>query len=183
MSSFKATNPNSGKIKFETDTVAIIETNVDDVTGEILARTIEQLMSAGAYDATASPYLGKKGRMGSTVRVVCARDSFEKFAEILVEETGTLGAKVTEWTRLIVPRRQMSVPLEIEGFNGNISVKVARVNGRIRIKPELSDARRVSEACGLPLREVLEMITSRAMSYASQKKSEEAGKQEVKESD
>ncbi|HZW56398.1 MAG TPA: nickel insertion protein [Nitrososphaerales archaeon] len=173
-SSFRAgsTNLKASATKFEQDTVAVVETNVDDVTGEVLGRTIDRLISEGAYDATVSSYLAKKGRMGDTIRVVCQRDSFEKFAEILIEETGTLGVKVTEWTRLIVPRRQISVPIEIEGFRGNVSVKIADVNGRLRIKPEVSEAKQISDDQKIPLRDVLEVITETARKHIAKESSE-----------
>ena len=153
----------NGAIKFDRDIVAVLETNVDDVTGEILARVIERLLNEGAFDATASPYLGKKGREGNTVKVVCSTDSIEKFAQILVEETGTLGVKTTEYTRLIVPRRVISFPIAIENYKGNVSVKVAEFKGRIlRIKPEISEARQISESQKIALRDVLEQISSTA---------------------
>jgi uncharacterized protein (DUF111 family) len=153
-------------IKFERDIVSVLETNVDDVTGEILPRAIERALSEGAYDATASPYLGKKGRQGNTIRIVCSTDSTEKLAQVLVEETGTLGVKMTEYTRLIVPRRIVSVPIVIENFKGNVSVKVTEWKGRvIRVKPEISDAKQISDSQKIPLREVLEQISYLAKQY------------------
>ena len=68
------------RIDFEEDTVAVIESNVDDVTGEVLSATIERFIGAGALDATVSSFLGKKGRMGQTVRVVCHPDTVLKFS-------------------------------------------------------------------------------------------------------
>ena len=143
---------NRSKIDFERDIVALVETNVDDVTGEVLARTVERLMEEGALDATVGSFMGKKGRIGQTMRVVCSRGSAEQFAEILVEETGTLGVKTTEWTRLIVPRRVLSVPVRIGKFKGRVSVKVSRIGSGLRIKPELSEAKRISDSQKIPLR-------------------------------
>lgn len=148
----------ANKIGFERDVVAIVETNVDDTSGEILGRAIDRLMAEGAYDATVTPYLGKKGRTGHTVRALCSHDSIDKFAQILVEETGTLGVKTLEYTRLIVPRKIMSVPFEIGRYKGRVNVKVAEVNGRFRIKPETSEAKQISDSQKIPLREVLDVI-------------------------
>jgi len=155
------------KIKFERDTVALVESNVDDVTGEVLARTVERLMEEGAFDATVISFLGKKGRMGQTVRVVCAKGSAEKFAEILVEETGTLGVKTTEWTRLIVPRKIVNVPVRIGNFSGSVTVKASNTGFGMRIKPELSEAKRISDSEKIPLRRVLEIISRTAESELS----------------
>jgi len=155
---------NQSKIKFERGTVTLVESNVDDVTGEVLSRTVERLMEEGAFDATVSSFMGKKGRMGQTVRVVCAKGSAEKFAEILVEETGTLGVKTTEWIRLIVQRRVLCVPVRIGNFRGSVSVKAARIGSGLRIKPELSEAKRISDGEKIPLRQVLEIISRTAES-------------------
>ncbi len=151
------------RIDFEKDVVTIVETNVDDVTGEILARTIERLMKEGAFDATVSEFQGKKGRIGQTVRVVCAKGSEEKFGKILVEETGTLGVKTTEWTRLIVPRRTVSISATIGKFHGNLNVKVSKIGSGLRIKPELEEAKKISDSENIPLRQVMEMISQQAL--------------------
>ncbi|MDA4112361.1 MAG: LarC family nickel insertion protein [Thaumarchaeota archaeon] len=147
------------EIKFESDTVSIVETNVDDVTGEVLAQTIEILISAGAYDATVSSFIGKKGRMGQTVRAVCSRENVQKLAEIMVEETGTLGVKIVEYKRLIVPRKEVVVPIKLRKFSGVVKVKVAVLGSGYRIKPELAEAKKISDQEGIPLRKVLEEIT------------------------
>lgn len=146
-------------IKFERDIVAVVETDVDDVTGEILGRTIEKIMAEGAYDSIVIPYLGKKGRPGQLIRVVCSADSAERFAQVLVEETGTLGVKISEMTRLIVPRKEVLVPISIDSFRGTVKVKVAEIRGKYRIKPELAEAKQIAEALKIPLREVIESIT------------------------
>ncbi len=150
-------------MKFEKDIVVIVETNVDDVTGEVLAFVIDRLLNEGAYDATASTYIGKKGRLGYTIRVVCSKRTAQKIAKILVEETGTLGVKMTEYTRLIVPRKVRKFPVSIEGFRGKATVKVAKHARKIlRIKPEISEAKKIAESHNIPLREVIERIVTSA---------------------
>ncbi len=163
--------PRRTQLKFERDIVAVVETNVDDVSGEILGRTVERLMLEGAFDATASSHLGKKGRMGHTVRAICSTDLVEKLAQILVEETGTLGVKTTEYTRLIVPRRVVSVPFELADFRGNVNVKVAEIRGKFRIKPEASEARQISDSQKVPLRDVMDAIISTTKTFLETQKS------------
>lgn len=152
-------------VKFEQDVVAVLETNVDDTTGEILGQTLERLIGEGAYDATITAFTGKKGRTGQTVRVICPNASVQKFAEILVEETGTLGVKVMQWTRLIVPRKRISFPLVIQNYEGNVSAKIAWIRGSARIKPEFSEAQKISDELKIPLRDVLERITEGARKH------------------
>ena len=153
---------NKRKIKFDRDRVAVLETNIDDVTGEVLSRVADRLIEEGALDATVTAFVGKKGRIGQTVRVTTEPDSVENLAQILVEETGTLGVKTTEYERLIVPRRTHSIPFQLNGYKRKVKVKLARINESIRIKPEFSEARMISEKTGVPLREVLDLIVESA---------------------
>jgi pyridinium-3,5-bisthiocarboxylic acid mononucleotide nickel chelatase len=150
------------KMKFNRDRVVVIETNVDDVTGEVISHAIDRLIEEGALDATATTFLGKKGRLGQTVRVTALPNSVESLAQILVEETGTLGVKTTEFERLIVPRKTLSIPFQLQRYKGKVQVKFAKINESIRIKPEFSTARSISEKTGVPLREVIELISESA---------------------
>jgi uncharacterized protein (DUF111 family) len=155
------------RIKFYRDIISLVETNVDDVTGEVIAATIERVLSEGAYDATSTPFVGKKGRPGQTIRIICDRREVDKFAQILVLETGTLGVKTCEYRRLIVPRNNTVIPIKIGRFSGDVNVKIARIGSGYRLKPELSEARRISEREGLPLRHVLDLITFAAAKQIS----------------
>ena len=165
ISNSKTTKKAAISLTFEKDDVAVVETNVDDISGEVVGRAIERLLEEGAYDATAISFLGKKGRMGQTIRVTCPVDSAERFASFLVEETGTLGVKISQHTRLIVPRKEMSVPVSIKNFKGTVRVKISDVRGRKRIKPEYADAARISELEHVPLRDVLEIISDTTRRY------------------
>ena len=137
---------------------------MDDVSGEILARTVELLLEEGAFDVTVSPFLGKKGRPGQTVRVVCARESMEKFAELLVGETGTLGVKVSEWSRWVVPRKIVTIPVVVGNFRGKIDVKVSKLADGIKIKPEFEQARAIAIREKLPVLRVMELVSEQARS-------------------
>src|SRR4029079_4703601 len=73
--------------------VQLLETNVDDATGEVIAHTIASLIAAGAHDAWASPIVMKKGRPAHTVHALCDPLLTERVAAVLVGETGTLGLR------------------------------------------------------------------------------------------
>lgn len=152
-------------MRFEKDTITLLETNVDDTTGEVLGRAVERLIGEGAYDATLTNYTGKKGRIGQTVRVVCSEQDVEKFAELLVEETGTLGVKVLKCTRLIVPRKQISFPLVIKNYQWKVNAKISWIKGSARIKPEASQAQKISDDLKLPLRDVLDKMVEEGRRY------------------
>ena len=149
-------------IKYSKDTVSLIETNVDDVSGEVLARVIEVSLDKGAYDATASQYIGKKGRPGFTVRITCDKERARTFADLLVRETGTLGVKVKETERWVVKRSQKTLAVRINGKTRKIRIKVALIDGRERFKPEFEDAKKLSDEFKIPLRSVFEIVSKQA---------------------
>jgi uncharacterized protein (TIGR00299 family) protein len=125
----------------------LVEANVDDVTGEVLAHTITELLSAGAHDAWATPIVMKKGRPAHTVHALCDDAAFAAVCAVLVAETGTLGIRATNVERWPQQREERTV--EVEGQT--IRVKLAA--GRVKV--EHDDAASAARALGLPLREVI----------------------------
>jgi uncharacterized protein (DUF111 family) len=127
--------------------VRLLEVNVDDVTGEVLAHAITSLMAAGAHDAWISPIVMKKGRPAHTVHVLCEEVRTGEFAELLARETGSLGVRGSTIERWPISREESTV--DIDGHS--IRVKIAAH----RVKVEFDDAARAAIALGLPVREVL----------------------------
>ncbi len=140
-------------LQFERDKVALLETNVDDATGEIIAHTIERLLEEGALDASAVPFTGKKGRPGFTVRVTCYPVTVEKFAAILLRETGSFGLKLTTVDRLKVQRKEPSMRVVIDGKPYSVRIKTSDQN--FRSKPEFADAENIAKSTGLHLLKIL----------------------------
>jgi hypothetical protein len=126
--------------------IALLETNVDDVTGEVLAHTVALLLAAGAHDAWITPVTGKKGRPAHVVSVVCDPARAAEVRTILVTETGTLGVRNQRLHRWVSPRGIHEVL--VDGH----PVRVKR--GPSRVKAEHDDVVRVARLVGLPLREV-----------------------------
>jgi pyridinium-3,5-bisthiocarboxylic acid mononucleotide nickel chelatase len=133
----------------------LVEANVDDVTGEVLAHTITELLRAGAHDAWATPIVMKKGRPAHTLHALCDEASFATVCDVLIAETGTLGiraATVERW-----PQQREERTVEIDGQS--IRVKVAR--GRVKV--EHDDAVAAAGALGIPLRHILLRAEARAL--------------------
>lgn len=128
--------------------VQLVETNVDDVTGEIVAHTISRLLDNGAHDAWATPIIMKKGRPAFTVHVLCEPARTEHMAEILVAETGTLGVRATSMERW--PQQRTESVVDVDGHD--IRVKIA--SGRIKV--EFDDAARAASSLGVSVREVID---------------------------
>jgi hypothetical protein len=142
------------------DRVVQLETNVDDVTGEVLGYLIEKLMQAGALDVSVLPALMKKGRAGFVVRAIARHEETELLAGIIIRETGSLGVRIFPSVhRLIAEREQRSVQVEVGGQIFPAQVKVSRMEGKIiSVKPEYENCKRIAEDSGLPLRTVIKKV-------------------------
>jgi uncharacterized protein (TIGR00299 family) protein len=129
--------------------VILLETNVDDATGETLAHTITALLAAGAHDAWVTPIVMKKGRPAHTISALADVALAQQVADALIRESGTLGVRGTTLERWPAERREDVV--EVAGFPVRVKVSPGRV------KVEHDDAARVADRAGLPLREVLSL--------------------------
>ncbi len=142
------------------DRVVQLESNVDDVTGEVLGYLIERLMGEGALDVCILPALMKKGRPGSVIRAIIRAEDSERLAGIIIRETGSLGVRVfPSIHRFLAEREEIVVEVELAGQAHQARLKVSRLEGEmISLKPEYEDCRRIAEKTGLALREVREKV-------------------------
>jgi len=127
--------------------VRLLETNVDDVTGEVLAHTVSALMDAGAHDAWITSILMKKGRPAYTIHVLAEPTLAASLSEILISETGTLGIRGSTIERW--PQRRTNSTTTIDGY-----VVATKTNDDGRTKIEHDHAAAVAVATGRPLRSI-----------------------------
>lgn len=135
----------------------LVEANVDDVTGEVLAHTITSLLAAGAFDAWATPIVMKKGRPAHTVHALCDDATLFAVSRVMIAETGTLGIRATTVERWPQQREQRDVDV------GGHLVRV-KVSGS-RVKAEHDDAVAAAAALGIPLRDVLRRAETAAAEH------------------
>ena len=140
--------------KTEMDTVKILETNVDDVSGEILGYLIEKIMKVGAKDISIYPGITKKGRPTNLISIMCDDEKIETITDILVLETGTLGIRILDSNRLIVSRTNHSFSLTFEGKSFEINYKKSTYKGKTHFKIEFEDLKNISETLDKPIRDV-----------------------------
>ena len=129
---------------FDIDSVKILETNVDDVSGEILGNLIEKIMEKGAKDVSIYHGITKKGRPTNLVSVICSDENVEKIVDTLVLETGTLGIRISESNRFIVPRTIHTVSLTLNGKSFQVNYKKSSFKGKTDFKIEFDDLKNVS---------------------------------------
>jgi len=130
----------------------VLEANLDDATGEIVAGAIESLLAEGALDAWAAPVTMKKGRPGVVLGVLCSASSAEALAAVVLRETTTIGVRLATVDRIERPRRTV----EVETAFGKIPVKIAEGPfGPPQIKPEWDACASAARAHGVPVRVVI----------------------------
>lgn len=124
----------------------LLEANLDDATGEVLAHAVSELLAAGAHDAWITPMIMKKGRPAHVVSALCDPALADQVAKVLMAETGTLGVRGQTVTRWLARRQREEV--EVDGFPVRVKVSPGRV------KAEYDDVARVARRVGRPIREI-----------------------------
>lgn len=139
--------------------MVLIETNIDDMTGEMLAYVQEKLMAEGAADAWLTPIQMKKGRPAVILSAICSEANEEAVARTILRETSTLGVRVRPVRRWEAEREEW----EFESSLGPAAVKVKRLADEpARVAPEYEACRRLAEASGLPLADVYRVVQEEA---------------------
>jgi pyridinium-3,5-bisthiocarboxylic acid mononucleotide nickel chelatase len=136
----------------EADAVYLIETNLDNVSGELVGYLFEKLFTAGAVDVYTTPVQMKKSRPGLKVSVLAPPDRRRAVEEVLLRETPTFGLRRVLMERTKLDRRMV----EVDTPYGPIAVKEGlREGGVLKAAPEFESARRAAERHGVPLAKVL----------------------------
>ncbi|MEA5037614.1 Pyridinium-3,5-bisthiocarboxylic acid mononucleotide nickel insertion protein [bioreactor metagenome] len=135
--------------------IVILETNIDDVSGEVIGYAVEKLLAAGAVDVFVTQGFGKKHRPVFMISVITTLERYRSLTEILMEETGTLGVRVKEEPRIVAERIRRSYPFTISGEEFSVRVKVSKHCGRvISVKPEFEDMKKAAQKLNIPLKDV-----------------------------
>jgi uncharacterized protein (TIGR00299 family) protein len=136
----------------QTESIVVLETNLDNTTGETIGHAVDRLWAAGALDVSLIPIQMKKGRPGLLLSVQSSAAHASELEAIVFRETPTLGVRRTTVLRTVLARE----PLTVETSLGPIKGKVATLpDGSQRFTPEYESCDRVATANGVPLVEVM----------------------------
>lgn len=136
-----------------TDTVVAIETNVDDLHPQAYETVMERLFSAGAVDVTLTPTMMKHQRLGIVFTALAPPAKAHAVTDVLLRETSTLGVRIQEVHRVVLPR-QIEV---VRTSSGTVRMKVADLGGgQVKAAPEYQDCKRIANQTGRPIRDLLE---------------------------
>ncbi len=146
----------------DVDRVMVIESNIDNMTGELLGALLERLLALGALDVNYTAIYMKKDRPATMITVICKEGDEHRFAYILLRETTTLGVRIQPMQRLKAQREQ----LQIETQLGPMLVKVKRLGASfVSASPEYEECQRVAKTHNIPLIDVYE-VARKAISKA-----------------
>jgi uncharacterized protein (TIGR00299 family) protein len=136
---------------WETDRVAVLETNLDDINAEILGNFAEAALAAGALDVFHTPVQMKKNRPGVLLTVLSAETDADKFSEMILRETSAFGVRRTIAERRKLRREFKPVKTEF----GEVTVKVGTLNGQaVQVSPEFESCRKLAMQKRVPLKKV-----------------------------
>ena len=138
----------------------LIETNIDDVDGEIIGNLIEVLMKEGALDVTIIPGITKKNRPVNIIRILSDIVKNDILIDKLFKETGTSGIRINEINRITLERNIIIIEVAINYSKYDIRVKITRdsSNNIINIKPEFNDLKKIAEIEECSLKAIQELV-------------------------
>lgn len=145
---------NLGEIeeKQTSDSLLVLECNIDDMPCEIYPYVIEKLMANGALDAWIAPIIMKKGRPAHKLSVLVSSDILDIIAETVMKETSSLGVRYYSVKRKIAVRKFVNT----EFADGLVAVKIAKYNNEIvNIAPEYEDCKKIAVKSGKPLKNIM----------------------------
>ena len=140
----------------KSDEMWVIETNIDNMSGEILGYVMDKLFEAGAVDVHFTAVQMKKGRPGTIISAIVSELNLSSVELVLFNQTTTFGIRKYKVVRSILNREFK----EIDSRFGKIKVKIGKFNGNIKsFSPEYEDCKRIAEETGIPLKEVYNIIS------------------------
>ena len=145
---------------FESDTVAVVETAIDDMNPQIYDHLMDKMLAAGALDVMLKPVQMKKNRPAVLLTVICRMDDVNQVAALILRETTTIGLRWRQENRIKANRRIISVQTPY----GVVPCKVAEIGGKVsNVMPEYEVCRQAALGNDVPLKAVMESARSRCL--------------------
>ena len=154
----------AASLDWETDRIAVIETNLDDISGEILGSFVETALAAGALDVFHAPVQMKKNRPGVVLTVLCAEADADRFSEMILRGTTAFGVRRTIAERRKLRREFTTAKTQF----GSVKVKLGKLNGDVvQASPEFESCRKLAAERKMPVKLIYESV--RALSKTGKK--------------
>ena len=142
-----------------TETVAQVETTIDDMSPQLYEPLMDRLFEAGALDVFLAPVVMKRSRPGTVLTALCSPERVADLSRVLFEETPTIGVRWSEVRRTRLDREMVTLATAY----GALPFKVSRLGGRVvTVTPEFAEVARIAREKSLPVREVLDQARADA---------------------
>jgi uncharacterized protein (DUF111 family) len=142
------------EVATETERIIQLETNIDDMNPQLYEVIMERLLQAGALDVTLTPTIMKRCRPGTIVTVIGFSQDLHALQSILFSETSTLGIRIQEMDRAILPRSSHTIQL----LGGSVRMKIADLGqGRSKVTPEYRDCVALAEHTKQPVQTIIDL--------------------------
>ena len=140
-------------LDWETDTIAVLETNLDDINSEILGQFVETALTAGALDVFHTPIQMKKSRPGVLLTVLCAEADTDKFGEMILRETTAFGVR-----RTLAERRKLKREFtNVKTPHGEVTVKLGKLGGKVvQAAAEFESCKKLAAQNRVPIKMIYE---------------------------
>ncbi|NUN23382.1 MAG: nickel pincer cofactor biosynthesis protein LarC [Candidatus Jettenia caeni] len=140
----------------EADEMWVVETNIDNMSGEIIGYVMDKLFEAGAVDVYFTPIQMKKERPGIIISALVPERNLSSVESVLFDQTATFGIRKYKVIRTILTREFK----EFDTRLGKIKVKIGKFHEDIKsFSPEYEDCKRIAEEKGIPLKHVYRIIS------------------------
>jgi len=145
-------NAGDGARATHSETISILEANLDDLNPQVFGYVMERLLEAGALDVFGTPIQMKKNRPGTLLTVLAKPEDVDKLAQIMFAETTTLGVRRRDEKRQVLARKWANVSTRY----GDVRIKIASLNGSVtNYAPEYDDCQRIAAERKVPLKAVM----------------------------
>lgn len=137
------------------ETVSILETNIDDLSPQVLGHFMDRALGSGALDCWFTPIQMKKNRPATKISVLCRAQDESRLLELLYRETSTIGVRIQRMERHSLERSSGSVTT----VYGEISVKTSYIDGEaVNSQPEFEEIKAAAAANGVSVKVVAEAV-------------------------
>jgi uncharacterized protein (TIGR00299 family) protein len=145
----------SRESRVESKRLILLETNLDDTTGQVLGFVMDKAFELGALDCWFTPIQMKKNRPATMISILCEYQNRQKLTELLYLETTTLGVRVREIERDCLERKFVKVKTQF----GEIDVKIGLLDGKkVNAMPEFEQLKRIATKKNIPLKLLREEV-------------------------
>jgi hypothetical protein len=144
--------------QFAHEVITVVETNIDDCSGETIGYITKKLMELGAKDVYLTPIFMKKGRPGTKISILCSPDDELLFASEIIKETSTIGVRISRKDKIMLTREIKQYEIEVKGKKWPFQGKIAydKQGNLLHFKAEFDDIEKIAHETKLPLTKIIQ---------------------------